>query len=231
MTDFPLPAPRRAAVAVPALRAQGPGYWAGAPSADARRRHASCSPTACATATTATTRPSSPAPTTARASRRSSRSTSRTSARWTWSGPALVRTDGGWRLYVCCATPDSKHGGSARSRPPDLDGLADGRARACSPATSTPRSRTRSCAARDGGWHAWICCHLLDIPGEEDRMSSAYATSADGLSWDWHGTVLRARPGAWDARGARADRPCWPTAASPTTAARPRRRTGSRRPA
>ena len=34
-------------------------------------------------------------------------------------------------------------------------------------------------------------------------MSTAYATSADGLRWDWHGTVLRGRPGEWDARGAR----------------------------
>lgn len=25
----------------------------------------------------------------------------------------------------------------------------------------------------DGRWHAWICRHLLDIPGEEDRMNSA----------------------------------------------------------
>jgi hypothetical protein len=55
----------------------------------------------------------------------------------------------------------------------------------------------------DGGWEAWICCHLLDVVGEEDRMNTAYATSADGLAWDWHGTVLEGRPGLWDARGAR----------------------------
>jgi hypothetical protein len=41
-----------------------------------------------------------------------------------------------------------------------------------------------------GGWHAWICCHPLDEPGEEDRMSTAYATGADGLAWDRRGTVL-----------------------------------------
>ena len=34
-------------------------------------------------------------------------------------------------------------------------------------------------------------------------MTSAYATSADGLDWEWHGTVLEPRPGTWDARGAR----------------------------
>jgi hypothetical protein len=55
----------------------------------------------------------------------------------------------------------------------------------------------------DGLWHAWICCHPLDVPGDEDRMEAAYATSEDGLDWAWHGTVLSGRPGAWDARGAR----------------------------
>jgi hypothetical protein len=34
-------------------------------------------------------------------------------------------------------------------------------------------------------------------------MSSAYATSHDGLDWQWHGSVLVGRPGKWDARGAR----------------------------
>jgi hypothetical protein len=41
------------------------------------------------------------------------------------------------------------------------------------------------------------------VPGEEDRMTTAYATSEDGLEWDWHGTALAPRPGTWDARGAR----------------------------
>jgi hypothetical protein len=36
----------------------------------------------------------------------------------------------------------------------------------------------------------------LDEPGEEDRMTTAYATSADRLEWEWLGTVLRPRPGA-----------------------------------
>jgi hypothetical protein len=34
-------------------------------------------------------------------------------------------------------------------------------------------------------------------------MSSAYATSDDGWTWEWHGTILAGRPGASDARGAR----------------------------
>lgn len=34
-------------------------------------------------------------------------------------------------------------------------------------------------------------------------MSTAYATSRDGLAWEWHGTVLEPRSGTWDQRGAR----------------------------
>ena len=34
-------------------------------------------------------------------------------------------------------------------------------------------------------------------------MNTAYATSEDGLRWEWHSVVLEGRPGAWDARGAR----------------------------
>lgn len=54
-----------------------------------------------------------------------------------------------------------------------------------------------------GGWEAWICCHPLDAPGEDDRMTTAYATSADGVSWRRHGVVLVGRAGLWDSRGAR----------------------------
>jgi hypothetical protein len=53
----------------------------------------------------------------------------------------------------------------------------------------------------DGRWHAWVCCHPLEKVGEEDRMTTAYATSRDGLTFRWHGTALAGRPGAWDARG------------------------------
>lgn len=52
-------------------------------------------------------------------------------------------------------------------------------------------------------WHAWICCHQRDEDNEWDGMYSAYATSADGFDWDWHGPVLAGRAGHWDARGAR----------------------------
>jgi hypothetical protein len=56
---------------------------------------------------------------------------------------------------------------------------------------------------RDGVRQARICCHLLAVPGAEDRMNCAYATSTDGWTWDWRGPVLERRPGEWDALGAR----------------------------
>ena len=56
----------------------------------------------------------------------------------------------------------------------------------------------------DGRWEAWVCCHHLDVPGEEDRMCTLHATSPDGIAWDVAAEpVLSGRPGEWDARGAR----------------------------
>ena len=119
--------------------------------------------------------------------------------------PALARTDDGrWRLWVCCATPDSAHWWIDVLEADDARGPGRARSRVPrSPATSASASRTRSSSASTAAGSAWVCCHLLEQKGEEDRMNTAYATSADGLSWDWHGTVLEGRPGMWDARGAR----------------------------
>ena len=56
---------------------------------------------------------------------------------------------------------------------------------------------------RDGRWEMWLCEHPLTEAGHEDRMSTSYLTSDDGLAWERHGTVLEPTPGSWDARGAR----------------------------
>jgi hypothetical protein len=45
--------------------------------------------------------------------------------------------------------------------------------------------------------------HPLDLPNHEDRMTTEYYTSSDGLRWTHQGTALRPRPGRWDARGVR----------------------------
>jgi hypothetical protein len=117
--------------------------------------------------------------------------------------PALVRVGAGWRLYLSCATPGSKHWWICALDAPSLEALAD-----AEPVTvfagDAETGVKDPVIRRDGsGWRAWICCHPLDEPGEEDRMTTAFATSDDGLAWDWRGTVLTGRPGAWDARGAR----------------------------
>ena len=141
--------------------------------------------------------------------------------------PMLVRlADGGWRLYVCCATPNSKHWWIGLLEAPSLEALADADVHPVFPGDETVGVKDPVIQRRDGRWHAWICCHPIDVEDEEDRMSTGYATSSDGLDWEWHGTVLAGRPTAWDARGARLTA-VLPDGRQPTTAARPRRRTGS----
>jgi hypothetical protein len=110
--------------------------------------------------------------------------------------PSLVRTETGrWRLYVCCADPGSPHWW--------IDALEADNARTVFPGDRLTGVKDPLVQRTSQGWRAWICCHLLDRPGEEDRMNTAYATSEDGLRWEWHGVVLEGRPGAWDARGTR----------------------------
>jgi hypothetical protein len=118
--------------------------------------------------------------------------------------PALARTsDGGWRLYVCCATPRSRHWRivALDARTPSALGEAPARTVFAGDRRTGVKDPVIRCRAKH--WEAWICCHPLEQPGHEDRMTTAYATSADGLAWQWHGTVLAPRPGSWDARGVR----------------------------
>lgn len=120
--------------------------------------------------------------------------------------PALVRTDAGrWRLYVCCASPaPSKHWWIDLLEADDPADFATAEARSVFPGDEHVGVKDPLVQrAANGRWQAWICCHPLDEPDEEDRMTTAYATSAEGLDWTWHGTVLRPRSGTWDARGAR----------------------------
>ncbi|HEX7197644.1 MAG TPA: hypothetical protein VF364_12525 [Candidatus Limnocylindria bacterium] len=120
--------------------------------------------------------------------------------------PSIIRTDDGrWRLYVCSASkPPSKHWWIDLLEADDPADLATAPARTVFPGderTGVKDPLVQRTA--DGGWQAWICCHPLDEPDEEDRMTTAYATSTDGVAWEWHGTVLAPRPGTWDQRGAR----------------------------
>ena len=118
--------------------------------------------------------------------------------------PVLVPLpEGGWRLYVSCATPDSKHwwvDSLTAASPADLP---DGERRVVLPGDSELAVKDPVILVRDGRWQMWVCCHPLDEPGHEDRMSTRHLVSADGLEWEDRGEVLAGSPGTWDARGAR----------------------------
>jgi hypothetical protein len=128
--------------------------------------------------------------------------------------PALVPTQSGWRLYMSCATPGTKHW-----RVEVIE--------AAHPAEFDPRRSTvvlpgdpKKTAVkdpvivhRDGQWHLWATTHPLVDPDQTDQMATEYACSPDGLDWTWQGTALSPRPGEWDARGARVTA-VWPEADS-----------------
>jgi len=205
MDDFPLPGRGTPVVAVPAP-GTGEGWWAGASSAAldvdgsfviayrVRTGHAGRGSTVVARSTDGEHL-------TTVASLDQARFDAASMER-----PAVLRTDDGrWRLYVCSASkPPSKHWWIDLLEADDPAGFAQAEARTVFPgdaSTGVKDPIVRRTAG--GGWEAWICCHPLDEPDEEDRMTTAYATSADGVDWTWHGTVLRPRPGTWDQRGAR----------------------------
>lgn len=118
--------------------------------------------------------------------------------------PALMRTsERRWRLYLSCATPGSKHWWIAVLEADDPAYLAGCEARVAFAGDEQTGVKDPVIHQGPGGWRAWICIHPLAEKGEEDRMSTAYATSEDGLRWRWRGIAFAGRPGTWDARGAR----------------------------
>jgi hypothetical protein len=118
--------------------------------------------------------------------------------------PALaVTADGTWRLYLSCATRGTKHW-----RVEVLEASAPHRFDPARRSVVLPGDASRAVKDpvitwHDGRWHMWVCVHPLDDPANTDRMWTDYATSTDGLSWDFHGPALLPRNGQWDARGAR----------------------------
>ena len=179
MSGFPLPT-GRGAVVVPAP-APGPQNWAGAPSAAydedgsivlAYRLRWADGPT--------------DANVIARSDEGERFETVVTLDKERWGAamverPALVRLEDAWRLYVCCATPNSKHWWIGLLEAETPEGLADADVRPIFPGDETVGVKDPVIQRRDGRWHAWICCHPLDVENEEDRMTTGYATSPDGL--------------------------------------------------
>ncbi|GAA2080463.1 hypothetical protein GCM10009780_17440 [Actinomadura alba] len=118
--------------------------------------------------------------------------------------PALAVTDDGtWRLYLSCATPGTKHWRVELLEAADPAAFDPARSSVVLPGSLNVGVKDPVILRHGGKWHLWASCHPLADPDQADRMVTDYATSADGLDWSWHGTVLSGRPGQWDARGTR----------------------------
>jgi hypothetical protein len=118
--------------------------------------------------------------------------------------PRLVRTPAGrWRLYLSCATTGTKHW-RVEVTEADHPTLFDVRGRqTVLPGDAKTGVKDPVILHHDGQWHLWASCHPLEDPLQTDQMTTEYATSADGLTWTWHGTALSGTPGQWDSRGTR----------------------------
>jgi hypothetical protein len=118
--------------------------------------------------------------------------------------PVLVPLpEGGWRLYLSCATPGSKHWWVDSLTAPTPESLPRGERRIVLRGDDRTAVKDPVVTVGPEGWEMWLCCHPLDVPGHEDRMTTRRLTSGDGLAWVDHGEVLAGRTGEWDARGAR----------------------------
>jgi hypothetical protein len=118
--------------------------------------------------------------------------------------PALVAVPGGgWRLYVSCATPGSKHWRVDLLEAGDPSGFSPERRRTVLPGDADWGVKDPVICWHRGTWHLWLCCHPLERDEDADRMVTYYGTSPDGIEWRLHGPALAGRPGAWDSRGAR----------------------------
>jgi hypothetical protein len=117
--------------------------------------------------------------------------------------PALVRVSDGWRMYTSCSTPGTKHWWVGMLSSSTVEGLPSAEHRVAFPGNAAFGVKDPVVRFSETGWEAWVCCHPLDEPGAEDRMTTAYASSTDGVTWSPLRTVLGGRPGEWDARGAR----------------------------
>jgi hypothetical protein len=118
--------------------------------------------------------------------------------------PALVRRpDGGWRLYLSCATPSSKHwriDALDADTVPELPGAVGV---TVLPGDAVTGVKDPVVQVDADGWRMWVCCHPLDVPRAEDRMVTRVATGTDGLRWRLGDVVLGPPQDGWARRGTR----------------------------
>ena len=112
--------------------------------------------------------------------------------------------EGGWRLYLSCSTPGSKHWWVEALDAPTVPELPSGRRTVVLPGDESEAWKDPVVWHERGRWQLWACRHPLDDgPDEADRMTSHHAVSEDGLRWTFTGRALLPTAGTWDARGAR----------------------------
>jgi hypothetical protein len=202
LADFPLPVPGAEVLALPAP-APLPGCWAGAPSAAV---DADGSLVVAYRIRTPGERGAAIIVARSQDGRQLATVSTLEKARFTAESlerPALVRHEKGWRLYVSCATPNTKHWHIECLEAPDPSRFDQATPRTVLAGSGRMGVKDPVIRRRADQWAAWVCCHPLEQAGEEDRMTTAFATSPDGLSWQWEGAVLSGRPAMWDARGTR----------------------------
>ncbi len=118
--------------------------------------------------------------------------------------PALMRTPaGGWRLYLSCATPGTKHWRVELLEAPAPDAFDPVKRVVVLPGDAGSAVKDPVIRIHEGTWHLWASVHPLADPGHTDRMSTDYFSSLDGVDWISHGHALTPRPDEWDARGVR----------------------------
>lgn len=115
----------------------------------------------------------------------------------------LPLPEGGWRLYLSCATPGSKHWWVDSLTAATPEELPRGRRQLVLPGDDTVAVKDPVIDHGPEGWSMWLCCHPLTEVGHEDRMTTRLLTSEDGLEWEDRGVVLEGEDGSWDQRGAR----------------------------
>lgn len=118
--------------------------------------------------------------------------------------PTLVRTSAGkWRLYLSCATWGTKHWRVEMLEADALDAFDARHRTVVLPGDAVTGVKDTVIVCRSDAWHLWASVHPLADDANTDRMTTDYATSADGIEWTWHGHALTPRPGEWDSRGVR----------------------------
>ncbi len=118
--------------------------------------------------------------------------------------PALISLpDGSWRIYVSCATPGTKHWRVECLESTQLEAIHASKRRTVVAGDRHEGLKDPVVICDGTDWHMWVCSHPLDEPGREDRMSTLYMRSHDGITWTRVGVALAPRPRSWEQRGVR----------------------------